>query len=64
MPPIRRVLRPIEVAELFGVSDITVNKWADEGLLPSFRTPTGQRRFYADDIEDYITRSRPKAVER
>ena len=41
----RRVLRPYQVAELFGVTDITVNKWADDGLIPSFRTPGGQRRF-------------------
>jgi len=58
----RKVLRPAQVAELFGVTDITVNKWADEGLIPSFRTPGGQRRFWADEIDDHIEQSRPRAA--
>ena len=58
----RRVLRPYQVAELFGVTDITVNKWADDGLIPSFRTPGGQRRFWADEIDDHIEASRPPAA--
>ena len=55
----RQVLRPAQVAELFGVTDITVNKWAYDGLIPSFRTPGGQRRFWADEIDDHIEASRP-----
>ena len=55
-------MRPYQVAELFGVTDITVNKWADDGLIPSFRTPGGQRRFWADEIEDHIEASRPPAA--
>jgi excisionase family DNA binding protein len=50
----RRVLRPASVARRFQVSVVTVGKWADEGLIPSFRTPGGQRRFYEDEIDDYI----------
>jgi excisionase family DNA binding protein len=58
----RQVLRPAQVARMFGVTDITVNKWADDGLIPSFRTPGGQRRFWADEIEDHIDASRPPAA--
>jgi excisionase family DNA binding protein len=54
----RQVLRPAQVARRFQVSVVTVGKWADEGLIPSFRTPGGQRRFYQDEIDDYI-RSQP-----
>jgi excisionase family DNA binding protein len=39
------VLRPAEVAEFFEVTTRTVRRWADSGLLPSFRTIGGQRRF-------------------
>jgi excisionase family DNA binding protein len=54
----RQVLRPAQVARRFQVSVVTVGKWADEGLIPSFRTPGGQRRFYEDEISEYI-RSQP-----
>jgi len=50
----RRVLRSSEVAEMFAVSEYTIGRWADAGLIPSFRTPGGQRRFYADDIANAI----------
>lgn len=55
--------RPIptgQVAEMFGVSPETVAKWADEGKVPSFRTPGGQRRFYLSDITALL----PDAAER
>jgi excisionase family DNA binding protein len=59
----RRVIRPAEVARRFEVSVVTVAKWADEGLIPSFRTPGGQRRFYEDEIDSYIQTRRPVTVE-
>jgi excisionase family DNA binding protein len=40
-----------EAAALAGVSLSTVRRWADEGRLPSFRTPGGHRRFRVVDIE-------------
>ena len=40
-----------QVAEVFGVTISTVKRWADEGKLPSFRTPGGHYRFRPDDIE-------------
>lgn len=40
-----QILRPGDVAELFAVSTKTVQRWADTGVLPSFRTVGGQRRF-------------------
>jgi excisionase family DNA binding protein len=39
------ILTPALVAELFAVSPRTVRRWADSGMLPSFRTVGGQRRF-------------------
>jgi excisionase family DNA binding protein len=44
------VLRPSDVAELFDVTSRTVGRWADSGLLPSFRTVGRQRRFRWGEI--------------
>jgi excisionase family DNA binding protein len=39
------LLRPREVAELFGVRTTTIARWAREGKLNPFRTPGGHRRY-------------------
>jgi excisionase family DNA binding protein len=39
-----------EVAVLFRVDPKTVVRWANAGVLPSFRTPGRHRRFYRADI--------------
>jgi len=54
---VRRPLTPSQVARRFNVSVTTVGKWADAGLIPSFRTPGGQRRFFEDEIDDHIRRT-------
>lgn len=40
-----------QVAEFFGVTRRTVQKWADEGTLPCSRTLGGDRRFDRDELE-------------
>lgn len=35
-----------EVAEAFRVDPKTVNRWAKDGRLPSFKTPGGRHRRY------------------
>jgi len=49
-----KVLRPAEVAVLFGVDGRAVARWADENKLASFRTVGGHRRFNAEDIRRAI----------
>ncbi len=44
------LLRPGEVAAIFGVNAKTVARWAKEGRLRSLRTPGGHMRLYADDV--------------
>ena len=39
------LLRPREVAEIFGVRTATVARWAREGRLTPLRTPGGHRRY-------------------
>lgn len=40
-----------QVAALFGVHVSTIVRWADEGRIPSFRTPTGHRRYPRSAID-------------
>jgi excisionase family DNA binding protein len=44
-PPLERLLRTSEVAEIFRVSPRTVTGWAKRGLLPYAFTLGGHRRF-------------------
>jgi len=48
--PSRAKLTVPDVAELFGVNERTVRRWADEGKLTTTRTLGGKRRFDADEI--------------
>lgn len=40
-----------QVAELFGVTRRTVQRWSDDGALPSTRTIGGARRFDQAAVE-------------
>jgi excisionase family DNA binding protein len=40
-------------ADILGVHPATVRNWADEGKLPSRRTPGGHRRFRRSDLLQY-----------
>jgi excisionase family DNA binding protein len=45
------LLRPAEVAELFGVRPPTIARWAREGKLTPFLTPGGHRRYSRAGIQ-------------
>ncbi len=51
----RLALTISQVAARLGVSLGTVRRWADHGHLRSYRTPGGQRRFSAEDLEQFVT---------
>ncbi|RMG06317.1 MAG: helix-turn-helix domain-containing protein, partial [Acidobacteria bacterium] len=46
----KKTLTTNEVAKIFMVSDATVKRWAESGLLKSERTSGGHRRFRVDDV--------------
>lgn len=43
-------LSPREAGELLGCSRDTITRWADQGLLPEWRTPGGYRRYRREDV--------------
>lgn len=61
MPEMTRndTMTPAEVADFFRVSPDTVARWADEGRLPCFRTPGGQRRYRRTDVEAFAPSETP-----
>ncbi|HYP52226.1 MAG TPA: helix-turn-helix domain-containing protein [Pyrinomonadaceae bacterium] len=45
-----RKLTSRETARLLGVSEASVKRWADSGLLPTEKTAGGHRRFRPEDV--------------
>lgn len=43
-----------EVADLFRVAPVTVNRWADQGRLPSLHNPGGRRLYRETDVQSLI----------
>ena len=43
-----------QAAQTLGVSLGTIRRWSDMGHLQSYRTPGGQRRFSAEQIERFL----------
>ena len=68
MEATQRFLNVSEAADFLGVSAASLRKWSDEGLVPVYRTPGGQRRFSAGDLERFLDSMRqpttPRAVPR
>jgi excisionase family DNA binding protein len=44
-----------QAARELGVSLGTVRRWSDMGYLRAYRTPGGQRRFNAEQIESFVS---------
>ena len=54
----QRFLNVSEAAEFLGVSAASLRKWSDQGLLPVYRTPGGQRRYSPHDLEEFLASMR------
>jgi hypothetical protein len=52
--PVDDLLRPREVAMLFGVRTATVARWAREGKLRPLLTPGGHRRYLRSEAESIL----------
>ena len=49
-----RLLNVGQAAEYLGVSAASLRKWSNDGLVPTYRTPGGQRRYARDDLDTFI----------
>jgi excisionase family DNA binding protein len=60
----KRLLSVGEAATYLGVSAASLRTWSDRGLVLSYRTPGGQRRYARDDLDRFIDSMRqPTAAE-
>lgn len=57
-PPDDDLLKPREVAELFGVRTTTIARWAREGRLSPLRTPGGHRRYTRASLRALLAEAR------
>lgn len=58
--PQREILSISEASEHLGFHKATLRRWADKGILPHFRTPGGQRRFYRDELDAFLQSLQPR----
>ena len=54
-----RLLKPYEVAALFGVDPKTVTRWAAAGRIGSIRTPGGHLRFRESEVRELLQTESP-----
>jgi excisionase family DNA binding protein len=57
-----RLLNVGQAAAYLGVSAASLRKWSNQGLVPVFRTPGGQRRFSTDDLDEFMRSMRQPAA--
>ncbi|TMK75993.1 MAG: helix-turn-helix domain-containing protein [Actinobacteria bacterium] len=43
-----------EAAAYVGVSAASLRKWSNQGFVPVYRTPGGQRRFVPGDLDEFM----------
>jgi methanogenic corrinoid protein MtbC1 len=55
-------ISPLQVAQAFGVSESSLKRWCDRGLIRSHRTAGGHRRLAVQDVVSYSRSSGLKLV--
>lgn len=55
------LLRTSEAAERIGISVWTLRDWTDEGYVPRYLSPKGQRRYKASEIDEFMEKMREAA---
>jgi excisionase family DNA binding protein len=56
-----RLLNVGEAAAYLGVSAASLRKWSNDGLVGTYRTPGGQRRYSIDDLDAFMRSMREPA---
>ena len=49
-----KLLNVGQAADYLGVSAASLRKWSNDGIVPVYRTPGGQRRFSRDDLDEFM----------
>ena len=49
-----RLLNVGQAAAYLGVIAASLRSWSNQGLVPVYRTPGGQRRFSTTDLDGFI----------
>ena len=62
MEQTQRFLNVSDAADFLGVSAASLRKWSDQGLVPVYRTPGGQRRYSPGDLEEFLASMRQPSV--
>lgn len=52
----RRALSSSQVARMAGVSDQTIRRWVDAGLIRCWRLPSGHLRFDEYEVRSFLVR--------
>jgi excisionase family DNA binding protein len=50
-----------QAASYLGVSPASLRKWSDDGRVPVYRTPGGQRRYSVADLDSFMESMRQPA---
>jgi excisionase family DNA binding protein len=58
-----RLLNVGQAAAYLGVSAASLRSWANQGLVPVYRTPGGQRRFSTTDLDRFVRSMREPSSE-
>ena len=54
MPRKTKFMNVGQAATYLGVSAASLRNWSNRGLVPVYRTPGGQRRYDATDLDDFM----------
>ncbi len=49
-----RLMSVSEAAGYLGVSPASLRKWSNQGLVPVYRTPGGQRRYSVEGLDEFM----------
>ena len=52
--------KPKRVAEMFGVTVKTLQRWDRDGILKAHRTPTGRRFYTGEQLQEYMDKVQSK----
>lgn len=59
---VKKLVTPKQVAQAISVSESSLKRWCDQGLLTAIRTPGGHRRLALDDVFQFLRQSGQQLV--